>query len=132
MLEELTALKKQQLLCLTELSGLTEELGQAVDRRDQVAVKMVLSMRQEPLQKLQETEEVIRAKLLQAPQEDAIRLTELLNGAQGESEREEALCRQVAQTGRLLQKVAGMDRQISLRMGGRGSFYRKYREENGK
>lgn len=128
-LEEIGQLKKRQFLLLTEVSDLTEQLAQAVDRVDQVSVKMVLSMRQEPCTRLQETEDTIQAKLLSLPEEDAIRMSELLNGAQAESQREEALCWQVAQNRRILEKLTETDRRVSLRLGGKGSFYKKYREE---
>lgn len=128
LLEELTGLEKRQFLALTELVGLTEELAQAVDRKDQISVKMVLSMRQEPCQRLQETDTAIREKLLKAPEDEAIRLSALLNGQPAESPREEALCQQVVQNSRLLKKITELDRQVSLRLGGKRSFYKKYRE----
>ena len=48
------AVEKKMYLALCEVEELTMELAQAVDRRDQVSVRMFLSLRQEQVDHLQE------------------------------------------------------------------------------
>lgn len=128
-LEELRQLKKTQFIALNELTGLTEQLAQAVDRRDQVSVQMVLSMRQAPIMRLQEAEETLRSRLLTMPEETAARMCALLNGAGAEVPEEEPLCLQVAQNTRLLERITAVDKRISMHLGGgRRSFYNTYRD----
>ena len=42
-----SAVQRKMYVLLTEVSELTDQLSQAVDRQDQVSVRMFLSMRQE-------------------------------------------------------------------------------------
>lgn len=126
-IEKLRQLKKRQYLLLTELDGLTGQLAQATDRKDQVSVKMVLAMRQGPMAQLQEIEDTIRAQLQAMPEDVAIRMGALLNGKAAQGPEEEELCKQVAQNQRILQKVTELDQRISLRLGGKRSIYQKFR-----
>lgn len=126
-IEMMRQLKKRQFLLLTELDGLTQQLAQAVDRKDQVSVKMVLSMRQGPVMQLQELEDTIRARLLDLPEDEAIGMAALLNGGPARGPEDEELCKQVAQNQRILKKVTELDQRISQRLGGKRSVYQKFR-----
>ena len=80
-LETLRLKKRQEYLKLLEVARLTEDLAEATDRRDEVSVRMLLSMRQELLLELQEMDSAVREGLLKRPEEEAIRLGSLLNGS---------------------------------------------------
>lgn len=123
----LAYLKRKQILQLHEVDSLTQQLAQAVDRRDQVSIKLLLSMRQEPISQLQELNDSLHARLESFPEEEAIRMAALLDGAPAETKQEEALVQQVAQYRRLLERITAVDRRISERMGGKKSFYKKCR-----
>ena len=57
---------------LNELWDLTQQLGQAIDRSDQVSIQMLLAMREEPLGKLQAADQALREQLEALPsREDA-------------------------------------------------------------
>lgn len=126
-LEELFLKERLLYIKLSEFEDLTRQLGEALDRRDEISVQMLLNMRGEPANQLQEADEQLRHRLLQLPEDDAIRARELLEGAEQQTPEEAALCGQVKQNQRLLQRCREMDRQISIRMGGNKSFYKKYR-----
>jgi len=126
-LDELYLWKKQQMTLLVEIMDLTEQLSQAVGRRDSVSVNMLVSMRQDPITQAQELENRSREFLLTLPEEAAIRLNELLNGEAAETPEEERLTGQVAQNRRLLKRIQELDESISLQLGGSHSFYRKFR-----
>ena len=112
-LKQLLLQARKQYIKLLEFFDLTQQLGQAVDRKDEVSVK--------------ELEAQIHSGVLKLPEEDAIRAHQLLTGSPPEKEGEEALCGQIAQNRRLLDRAQELDRRISLRIDGRHSFYSKFR-----
>lgn len=126
-LEELLLKERLLYVKLSEFEDLTRQLGEALDRRDEVSVQMLLNMRGEPANQLQEADQQLRQRLLELPEDDAIRARELLEGGEQRSPQEAALCGQVKQNRRLLQRCRELDKQISVRMGGNRSFYKKYR-----
>lgn len=119
--------KQRQYVALTEAYSLTEQLSAAAARKDPVSVQMLLSMRQDSLLQAKDIDDRIRERLCSLPEDVAIRLGALLNGAPSETPQEQPLCGQVAQNGRLLQRTLDLDQQISRRLGGRRSFYEMYR-----
>lgn len=124
-LVELCQWKKRQMLKLMEVSDLTEQLVQAVERRDQVSVGMLMSMRREPIQQAQELEKMVQEHLRILPPEEAARFSELLNGDPARTGEEEPLADQVAQNRRILEQVRRMDARASVKLGGKQSFYAK-------
>ena len=67
--ESLRMSERKAYMKLGEVYDLTQQLAQAVDRRDEVSTKMLLGMRQEPLLELQEIEETVRQGVLSQPEE---------------------------------------------------------------
>ncbi len=126
-LKNLCDWKRRQAKCLLEIEQLTGQLADALGRRDQVSIDMLLAMRQEPIGKAGELEECIRSYLLTLPEEDAIRGAELLNGEDGGTPGEMALAKAAAQNRRALERIREVDRRISLQVGGHRSFYESYR-----
>lgn len=126
-LKQLLLQARKQYIKLLEFFDLTQQLGQAVDRKDEVSVQMLLHMREDPVKDLKELEAQIHSGVLKLPEEDAIRAHQLLTGSPPEKEGEEALCGQIAQNRRLLDRAQELDRRISLRIDGRHSFYSKFR-----
>ena len=59
---DLTVLERKKYNSLSEVLDLTRQLGESLDRNDQVAVRMIIAMRQDPLLRLEET--AILKKLL--------------------------------------------------------------------
>ena len=125
---ELQNRRRRQLILLNEVLDLSTQMLQGMERNDQVSVKILLSMRQDPILKLQEIENGIRSYLLLLPEEDAIRAHELLRGAPSEESGEEALCAQTAQFRRLLENAIKLDKRLSLGLSGKSSFYNNFRE----
>ena len=127
-LDELCVRKRRQLTELTEVSELTHQLTEALDRKDQVSVQMLLNMREAPIRSMAEIDRGIRDYLLTLPEEEAIRYTALLEGEEPETKEESAFCEAVDRFLDLLERVIEEDRRISLRMGGNRSFYKTFRE----
>lgn len=127
-LEELCKRKKAQTVKLIETADATQRIAEAVERRDELSVQLLLDERERPIRQLYEMEESIQAYLLTLPEAEAIRMNELLHGAAAETEEEKPLAGQSAQYRRMLESVTTLDRQVSLRLGGGQSFYKKFRE----
>ena len=126
-LDELFLKQRQLYVRLVEFEDLTMQLANAVDRRDEVSVQMLLDMREEPAHRLQEVDQGLRRRLLELPEEDAIRALEILEGGAHREPAEERLCQQVSQNKRLIERCVELDKRISLRMDGARSIYSKYR-----
>ncbi len=122
-IEELVRQKKKQTLKLQEIEDFTIQLASAFDRRDEVSVKMLLSMRQEPILRIEEIEEEIQTWLLSLSEEDAIRCRELFEGGEPSNPGERLLSGQVELNRKLLERIVSLDKRLSVRVGGNRSFY---------
>ena len=131
-LEELWRRKKSQTIRLMEVADLTRQILIAAERRDQISVTMLLSMREDPIKRTVEIETAVREYVASLPQEDAIRAAELLKGEPPVVADEIPLYEQVGQYRRLLESTLEMDKRLSIRMGGDRSFYRMFRPDASK
>ena len=123
LLEAHVQLKRMSNL-LVEVEDLSRQMAEAVDRNDQVTVRMLISMRQEPIDGLKLAEQTLRQKIasLEAP-EEAQRLAALLNGDAAQEDAEASLGAQVAANARLYNKVMEMDKAINRKIAGEKSVY---------
>lgn len=126
-LKELFLKARKQYIKLLEFFDLTQQLAEAVDRKDEVSIQMLLHMREDPIHSLTELEDQLHNGVLALPEEDAIRAHQLLTGSAPEKKGEEDLCKQIAQNLRLLERAKELDRRVSLRIDGRHSLYNLYR-----
>lgn len=114
---------------LNELLDLTQQLGQAIDRNDQVSIEMLISMREEPLAKLQAADQAMRDQIAASPDGDsAAQLAAMLNGeepADGAGQTERMLYEQVASNRRRLKQVMDLDRVLNQRMAREESVYER-------
>lgn len=106
---------------LNEVEDLTRQLGQAIDRNDQVSMQMLVGMREEPLDKLRAADQAIREQLEALHEGDeAAALAAMLNGgppAQPEERTQRLLCEQVAANRRRLNQIIELDKVLSQRLG---------------
>lgn len=109
---------------LVEVEDLSRQMAEAVDRNDQVTVRMLLSMRQTPIDNLKIAEQTLRQKIasFEVP-EDAQRLAALLNGSAPQEDAEASLAAQVAANARLYNKVIALDKAINRKIAGEKSVY---------
>lgn len=122
-LKELEALQKRIYAKLNETMSLSRELGEAVERQDQISVQMLLASRQKPILELQElyaTMNLKRCDLTGADEEDFDRLT---SGGEARTEAEEAVVQQRAMNQRLLERLVEVDRGINDALCKERSFY---------
>ncbi len=122
---DLTVLERKKYNYLSEVMDLSQQMGEALDRNDQVSVRMLLSLRQDPILQLEELKRSIQMKQESIPAEDRKRLAELLAEAAPENEAEERYARQAGAARRLLERVIEVDRRLNRRLAGDASFYGK-------
>lgn len=122
---DLTVLERQKYNCLSELMDLTRQLGEAMDRGDEVSVRILVSMRQDPIVSLAELKGAIETRTSTLSGEDCERLTALGGGAAPEGENEVLYANQAGSARRLWERVLELDRRLNLRMAGDDSFYAK-------
>lgn len=126
MMDALVQMKRTGNL-LNELWDLTQQLGQAIDRNDQVSAQMLIAMREEPLGKLQAADQALRDQLEALPNRDTARqLAAMLNGGQPADPTQQSqvmLCEQVASNNRRLKQVIELDKALNQRLGRENSAY---------
>ena len=121
---DLTVLERKKYNYLSETLDLTQQIGDALDRNDQVSLKMLVALRQEPILCLNELQHTIQTRRQDLPPEDQERVTALLSGASPRTAEETSFQQQAASVSRLLNRVVELDKVINLRMAGENSFYR--------
>ena len=114
---------------LNEVEDLTRQMGEAIDRNDQVSLEMLIAMREEPLGKLQAADQAIRDQLeLLTDKLEAAQLASMLNGgppADSGVRVQQQLCDQVAINNRRLKRILELDERLSQRLGREVSAHRK-------
>ncbi len=122
---ELTVLERKKYNCLLEVEDATKQLAEALDRNDQVAARMLVAMRQDPLLKLEEADRGVKNRKAALPQDDQERVRTLLRDQAASGGGEAAFLEQAGKTRKLLERVVALDRRVSLRLAGSHSFYQK-------
>jgi Tfp pilus assembly protein PilX len=111
---------------LEETLDLTQQLAEAVDREDEVTVKMLFNMRAESIEQMKSADQALRELCHSMPtDEDRQRLRALLAGGTGEDTFEKQLGEQSASNTRRLKKIQELDKRISLKLAREKSAYHK-------
>ena len=112
---------------LNELEDLTRQMGEAIDRNDQVSLQMLIAMREEPLDRLQAADQALRDQLeLLADKLEAAQLASMLNGglpADSSVRVQQQLYEQVASNNRRLKQIKELDQQLNQRLGREDSVH---------
>ena len=104
---------------LTEVMELTEELTDAVQRQDQVSVRLFLSMRQEPINQLRDHKALLQRQCKELPAPQGEQLRRILSGeTQGEIPGAQDLEKLVRQNKSLLDRVIRADEKVNRRVSG--------------
>lgn len=109
---------------LNEVMDISRQMAEAVDRDDQVAIQMLVSMREEPVRKLRQARQALREQRDSLEPEAARRLSQLLNGEEAETEAEAPLASQVGTNRRLLEQVLELDRVLNRKLTREESIYK--------
>ena len=109
---------------LNEALDLTRQLAEAVDRDDQVTTRMLVSMRQEPTDKLAQAQQALAQQRAALPAADSERLAALLKGAAAETAEEAPLANQVGLNQRVLKQLVDLDRVVNRKLTRDKSVYK--------
>ena len=120
---DLAVLERKKYNHLSEVMDLSQQMGEALDRNDQVSLRMLISLRQDPILQLEELQRAINIKRESLPDEDRERLSALLSGAAPQGEEETTYFNQTGSARRLLERIIQLDERLNRRMGGKDSFY---------
>jgi len=129
-MEELI-LRKAQILAkklyvyLAEIQDVSRQLAEALDRNDQVTAQLLIGMRSEPINGAQQTRQALGALRDGLQPREALRLTELLNGAEPNSEQEQTLSAQLKRNEQLLRQVIALDEVVNRKVARDKSIYQK-------
>ena len=103
---------------------MTRQLADAVDRDDRIAVQMLVSMRQEPTDKLSGAHQALEQQRQSLPAADAARLAAILKGGEAETEEEAPLAGQVGANQRILKQLVDLDRVVNRKLAREKSIYK--------
>ena len=120
---EITAMEKRIYAKLNAVMEITQELAEAVSRRDRVAVQMLISTRQQPILDLQDLRAMVQLKRCDLSGEDEQQFDRLFSDGDARTEAEIALTGQLAANRRLLERVVALDRRVSEQMCREKSYY---------
>ena len=109
---------------LNEAMELSRQMAEAMDRDDQVAIQMLVSMRGDPVRKLRRAQQTLEEQRDALEPEAAQRLSQLLNGEAAETEAEAPLAAQVGTNRRLLEQLLDLDRVLNRKLTREESIYK--------
>ena len=94
---DLAVLERKKYNDLNDVLDLTQQLGEALDRNDEVSVRMLVAMRQDPILHLEEVNRTAKSRLASLTEEEQERIKALLAGAAAQDDGEKigrASCRE--------------------------------------
>lgn len=114
---------KRMYNALSETMDLTRQLAEALDRDDQVAVQLLVSMREEPIKILRQVQQALKQQREALAEADGRRLAQLLGGEAPETQEEQPLAAQVGINRRLLQQLQELDKNVNRKLTREKSIY---------
>lgn len=111
---------------LNETMEISRQLADAVDRRDEISMKMIIAMRSETIGKLTDTDRALRELVSQlGDNEEGVRIRAILNGdvQQAATEQEKLLAEQAAMNIRAHRKVMELDEVLNRKIAREKSIY---------
>lgn len=101
---------------LHETMDLTRQLAESIDRNDHVSVRMVMAMRQEPIDRAAMADDALRTMLAEAPEAEQPHLADLLNGRGARNPLEQALAERMAANRKSLDEIRAIDKALDNKL----------------
>lgn len=120
---DLTVLERKKYNLLSEVMDLSQQMGEALDRSDDVSVRMLVAMRQEPILRLEEVKLAMETGVEGLTPEGRARVAALREGEPPLDENEAAFQNQAGTARRMLERVLELDQRLNRRLAGEDSFY---------
>ncbi len=122
---DIHVLERKKYNLLNEVLDLSKQIGESMDRNDKVSLRMLLGMRHEPIEKLEQLKMQFTTIFSELPPEEAEHLRQILAGKTSSNKAEEGLKNQAISTGNLLKEVLTLDERINRKIAGDESVYLK-------
>ena len=124
-MEEILVLTRRIGNLFNEIMDITMQLADAIDRRDEVSVGLIIAMRSEPIEKLMIADHALRNHLNGLDEEDAQRIRAILNGEEDRAidPIEKILAGQAAMNIRTHRKLMELDEILNKKIGRDKSVY---------
>lgn len=103
---------KKRYTLLSEIYDLTVQMADALNRDDEVSFSMLLSMRQEPILKMQESDSMLQGLREDVSDEIAKRWKAIENGDDAQTKEEILFKQQISQNGRIIEKIVPLDKRV--------------------
>ncbi len=110
---------------LSEVLELTDELSNALTRKDEVSLRLFLGMRQEQINLLDEYSATLRKQCSLLPKVDAEILLAIIRGEEVSCAGSQNLKEQIKKNRALLERVVMADKRISEKLCGKKSIYNR-------
>lgn len=101
---------------LHEIMDLTRQLAEAIDRSDHVSVRMIVAMRQEPIDRAALADDTLRTLLEETPVDRRAHLADLLNGGGAQNPMEQALAERMAANRKAVEEIRAVDQVLNQKL----------------
>ena len=124
-MEEILVLTRRVGNLINEVMDLTTQLAEAIDRRDEVSLGLVIAMRSEPIERLSIADRTLREHLDKLEEEDSRRIRAILNGEEGRAvdPLEKVLAGQAAMNIRAHGRLVELDKILNRKLAQEKSIY---------
>ena len=122
-MQDIRAIQKSICEKLLEVTSLTQELDEAVNRQDQVSVRMLLLARRKPLCELCAAWAKMDLQRCELSPQEVDELEEIFSGAGPEGGDSGAMAALQQSNQRLLQRLKAMDQEVSRKICRERSYY---------
>lgn len=123
-MQDIRAIQKSICEKLLEVTSLTQELDEAVNRQDQVSVRLLLLARRKPLCELCAAWAKMDLQRCELSPQEVDELEEILSGAGPEGGDSGAMAALQQSNQRLLQRLKAMDQAVSRKICRERSYYK--------
>ena len=126
-LTEILVLAKRIGNLFNDVIDISNQMAEAIDRGDEVSMKMIVAMRGEPIEKLMIADRALREQLNTLDAEDSARIRAILNGeaVQVEDGMEKLLLEQAGINIRTYNKLVALDQVINRKVAQDKSIYNR-------
>lgn len=119
-IQQLLTQLRRRYTALSETLELTVQLGEALDRGDRTSFGLLLTMRQETILRLQDSDQAMHILCASLSNDIQQKWQALLDGGLPNDEEEQLLARQIAQNRQLLDRLLPLNQRIEQGLSTRG------------
>ncbi len=124
-MEEILVLTRRIGNLFNEIMDITAQMAEAIDRRDEVSLRMIMAMRSEPIERLSVSDRALRELLDDLDEKDSQQIRAILNGDEDRAANpmEKILARQAAMNIRTHRKLVELDKILNRKLTQEKSIY---------